>query len=88
MEPCSADRELLDLVIKEIAALPVQLRAVIYLRDIRGLPPKEVCDVLAICDGAQRVHLHRARTQLSAALEPYLAVDRTRPGHNAHSTGA
>lgn len=70
------DRELLNAMIEEIAALPATQRAVIYLRDVRGVATEEVCDVLAISDGAQRLHLHRARNRVRAAIARYLAIDR------------
>jgi RNA polymerase sigma-70 factor (ECF subfamily) len=52
-----------------IAALPEPQRTVISLRDVEGWDPQEVCDVLGVTDGNQRVLLHRARTKVRAALE-------------------
>jgi RNA polymerase sigma-70 factor (ECF subfamily) len=68
------DRGLLEVVIRAIAALPVSQRAVIYLRDVRGLAPGEVCALLSISDGAQRIRLHRARHEVRGAVAAYLAV--------------
>ena len=66
------DRETMAAVVSAIQALPVSQRAVIYLRDVRGLCPGEVCEILGISDGAQRVQLHRARNRVCAAVAAYL----------------
>ncbi|WP_447977477.1 RNA polymerase sigma factor [Candidatus Nitrospira bockiana] len=55
-----------------IAALPPNLRQVLVLRDVEGLSSKDVCDLLAITEGNQRVLLHRARSRVRRALERYL----------------
>jgi RNA polymerase sigma-70 factor, ECF subfamily len=55
-----------------IDALPANLRAVLWLRDVEGWSSPEVCNVLAIQETNQRVLLHRARSRARAALEPYL----------------
>jgi len=47
---------------------------VITLRDLVGLPASEVCDLLDLSDGNQRVLLHRARARVRAALLPLLEV--------------
>jgi RNA polymerase sigma-70 factor, ECF subfamily len=54
---------------EEIARLPAGQQAVVTLRDIDGLSSSEVCAVLEITEGNQRVLLHRARTRIRAALE-------------------
>ena len=38
------------------------------LRDVVGLSPVEVCDVLEVSDGNQRVLLHRGRSRVRASL--------------------
>jgi RNA polymerase sigma-70 factor (ECF subfamily) len=53
----------------EIARLPPGQQAVVTLRDIDGLSSSEVCAVLDISEGNQRVLLHRARTRIRTALE-------------------
>jgi len=67
-------RETLDRVQDAIAALPVNLRQVLVLRDIEGWTSDEVCDVLSLSPSNQRVLLHRARAkvreQLASFLEP------------------
>jgi RNA polymerase sigma-70 factor, ECF subfamily len=52
-----------------IAELPRGQQAVVTLRDVEGLSSAEVCAVLDITEGNQRVLLHRARTRIRAALE-------------------
>jgi RNA polymerase sigma-70 factor, ECF subfamily len=61
------------LVGEAIAALPPAQRAVITMRDVEGLDASEVCDVLGVSEGNQRVLLHRARTRVRRALDRYLA---------------
>ena len=51
-------------------------RAVITLRDLVGLPAADVCSLLDISDGNQRVLLHRARARVRTALTPLLEVRR------------
>lgn len=52
-----------------IAELPAAQQAVVTLRDVDGLTSAEVCAILDITEGNQRVLLHRARTRIRAALE-------------------
>jgi RNA polymerase sigma-70 factor (ECF subfamily) len=54
-------RDLLPLV-------PEAQRQVVVLRDVEGLDAHEVCELLAINDGHQRVLLHRGRARLRALL--------------------
>ena len=57
-----------------VDALPPAQRAVITLRDLVGLPAEEVCALLELSDGNQRVLLHRARGTVRTALLPTLKV--------------
>jgi RNA polymerase sigma-70 factor (ECF subfamily) len=66
------ERETLSVVMSAIAALPSVQRAVITMRDVQGCGPHEVCAVLDVSDGNQRVLLHRARARVRAALERHL----------------
>jgi RNA polymerase sigma-70 factor (ECF subfamily) len=68
------DRETLRLVLGAIAALPPVQRTVIRMRDVEGYAPAEVCAVLRVSEGNQRVLLHRARSRVRAALEAHLAA--------------
>ena len=67
------DGEMLEHVERAIAALPEAQRTVITLRDVRGLDAGEVCVLLGLSDGNQRVLLHRARAKVRRALEGVLA---------------
>lgn len=49
-------------------------RRVFVLRDVEGLSSAEVCDLLELSEGNQRVLLHRARSRVRAALEQELGV--------------
>ena len=55
-----------------IAGLPERQRAVLVLRDVEGLDSDEVCELLEISEGNQRVLLHRGRSGVRAALEGYM----------------
>ena len=54
-----------------IAALPDVHQAVLTLRDVVGLDAPEVCALLELSDGNQRVILHRARARVRADLARY-----------------
>jgi RNA polymerase sigma-70 factor (ECF subfamily) len=66
------DRETVRVAMDAIADLPPAQRAVITMRDVQGCGPEEVCAVLEVSDGNQRVLLHRARSRVRAALESHL----------------
>jgi RNA polymerase sigma-70 factor (ECF subfamily) len=65
-------RETLALVMAVVAELPPAQQQVITLRDISGFTAEEVCDVLDVSAGNQRVLLHRARSRVRSALEGHL----------------
>jgi RNA polymerase sigma-70 factor (ECF subfamily) len=67
--------ELRERLLQEVDGLPPAQRAVITLRDVVGMPADEVCDVLEIADGNQRVLLHRARSRVRAALVPLMELE-------------
>jgi RNA polymerase sigma-70 factor (ECF subfamily) len=56
-----------------IAALPRAQREVITLRDVEGLDGTEVCELLELSDGNQRVLLHRARAGVRRAIERHVS---------------
>jgi RNA polymerase sigma-70 factor (ECF subfamily) len=84
-EDVLAERETLAAVLGAIEALPAAQRSVIAMRDVQGCSPEEVCQVLEISDGNQRVLLHRARSHVRAALERHL--DEARNATPAGETG-
>ena len=49
--------------------LPEAQRQVLLLRDVEGLPAPDVCELLGVSDGNQRVLLHRARVHLRQQLD-------------------
>jgi RNA polymerase sigma-70 factor (ECF subfamily) len=49
--------------------LPERQRTVVELRDVHGLSSDEVCDLLGLSPGNQRLLLHRGRARLRARLE-------------------
>jgi RNA polymerase sigma-70 factor (ECF subfamily) len=70
------DRRLQSLQARErlrdaIAALPAAQQAVLTLRDVEGLEAEEVCALLDLSAGNQRVILHRARAKVRDALEQW-----------------
>jgi RNA polymerase sigma-70 factor (ECF subfamily) len=51
-----------------VERLPESQRQVVTLRDVEGLSSGDVCAMLGITEGNQRVLLHRARTRIRATL--------------------
>ena len=66
-----ASLEARELLRAAIAALPATQQAVLTLRDVEGLEAKEVCELLDVSAGNQRVLLHRARARVRSELERY-----------------
>jgi RNA polymerase sigma-70 factor (ECF subfamily) len=65
-------QEIIDVAMRAIKELPAAQQAVIKMRDVDGWTGEEVCAALNISPGNQRVLLHRARSQVRAALERHL----------------
>ena len=66
--------ELRAQLLHAVEGLSDEQRAVITLRDLVGCTAPEVCQLLDISDGNQRVLLHRARTRVRHALAPLMEV--------------
>jgi RNA polymerase sigma-70 factor (ECF subfamily) len=68
-----ADRLFATDVVKKlrmtIEHLPALQRQVVTLRDVEGLSPRDVCDLLDISEANQRVLLHRGRERLRRTVE-------------------
>jgi len=80
-EPDTPERVLLSkecraAIENAIERLPGTQRQVMTLRDIEGVSSEEVCNILEISETNQRVLLHRARTKVRRALEPYIQGDK------------
>jgi RNA polymerase sigma-70 factor (ECF subfamily) len=58
-----------------LAELPERQRIVVTLRDVHGLSSDEVCSLLDLTPGNQRVLLHRGRSQLRGRLELHYAAE-------------
>jgi len=71
-EQALVEGETLKVVIRAIEQLPPAQRMVIALRGIQGCESEEVCALLEVSEGNQRVLLHRARSKVRAALERHL----------------
>jgi len=56
-----------------IEQLPPTQRQVVLLRDVEGVPAPDVCKVLGLTDGHQRVLLHRGRSSVRASLSKEVA---------------
>jgi RNA polymerase sigma-70 factor, ECF subfamily len=67
-------KELYGRLLEAVEELAPAQRAVITLRDLIGLGADEVCALLEITDGNQRVLLHRARANVRFALAPLVAA--------------
>lgn len=66
------EQEAAEQLRKAIDLLPPNQRLVLTLRDVEGFSAEEVCNALGIRETNQRVLLHRARSKVRAAAEPYL----------------
>jgi RNA polymerase sigma-70 factor (ECF subfamily) len=61
------------IISQAIQALPLAQREVITLRDVEGWSAADVCNALELTETNQRVLLHRARSKVRGAVEPYLS---------------
>jgi RNA polymerase sigma-70 factor, ECF subfamily len=73
-------RDMLDRLERAMAALPVEERAVMTLRDVEGCDATETCASLGFGEPQQRELLHRARSSVRAALDAHLRP--AKPGHH------
>jgi RNA polymerase sigma-70 factor (ECF subfamily) len=67
--------EMVALVRGGIQTLPSSQQAVMMLRDVEGWKSEEVCELLGISEGNQRVLLHRARSKVRAFVEERLGSE-------------
>ena len=71
--------EMRDALQRAIAALPPSQREVLVLRDVEGLPAKQVGEALRISERAVKSRLHRARVALRELLAPYAPQPQAAP---------
>jgi RNA polymerase sigma-70 factor (ECF subfamily) len=77
-EHVALTREVRAVITGALAELPDRQRIVVALRDLDGHTSDEVCDLLGVTAGNQRVLLHRGRSVVRAHLERYLASGSSR----------
>jgi RNA polymerase sigma-70 factor (ECF subfamily) len=78
-EHVALTQEVRQVVTKALSTLPERQRIVVALRDLDGHTADEVCDLLGVSAGNQRVLLHRGRAVVRAHLERYLAPATAEP---------
>jgi RNA polymerase sigma-70 factor (ECF subfamily) len=61
--------KLADRIRAWLGELPSRQREVVLLRDVEGMSSEEVCTVLELSEGNQRVLLHRGRSRLRQLFE-------------------
>ncbi len=69
-----------------IQALPPRYQQIILLRDVEGWTSAEVCDLLHLSEGNQRVLLHRARIGVRDYLAPFYQSSDDAPAKKDHVT--
>jgi RNA polymerase sigma-70 factor (ECF subfamily) len=62
-------KQLAERIRPRIGELPDMQRQVVTLRDVEGLSAADVCDLLGLSEGNQRVLLHRGRARLRGMME-------------------
>lgn len=69
------NQELRSIAQRELDRLPERQRTVVTLRDMLGFDSAEVCELLDITAGNQRILLHRGRAAIRQVLEDYVRGD-------------
>lgn len=77
-ESALLSQETLRVIERALEAMPEAQRRVVLLRDVEGLPPEDVCNILGVSGTNERVLLHRGRARVRRALDAYLGEDSTR----------
>jgi RNA polymerase sigma-70 factor, ECF subfamily len=85
----SAEAEALDSlgdspVMRALADLPPQFKAVLYLADIHGLQQSDIADIMGTPVGTVMSRLHRGRAMLRAKLRPPAVAARVDPHERPH----
>ncbi|WNM58036.1 RNA polymerase sigma factor [Candidatus Nitrospira allomarina] len=76
------NKEMVRRIYTVIQTLPAMQRQVIQLRDVEGVESEDVCRMLSLSESNQRVLLHRARTKVRQALEPWMESSAPGPPHD------
>ena len=68
----------LRVVQEALTGLPDTQRQVVLLRDVEGVSPADICNILGVSETNQRVLLHRGRARIRRALDQFFrdGVDR------------
>jgi RNA polymerase sigma-70 factor (ECF subfamily) len=77
-EQVALGREVREVVTSALTELSPRQRTVVTLRDLDGHSADEVCELLDITAGNQRVLLHRGRAVVRAHLEQYFSTTAAR----------
>jgi len=75
-EGAAIARETRQRIAQALTELPERQRIVVALRDADGWSAEEVCEIMGISAGNQRVLLHRGRAALRTQLEDYFPSGR------------
>jgi RNA polymerase sigma-70 factor, ECF subfamily len=71
VEEAVGDERLREFLAHRLAALPVEYRVPLVLRDLEGLSNQDVADVLDLSLAAAKSRIHRARMKIRADLEEW-----------------
>jgi RNA polymerase sigma-70 factor (ECF subfamily) len=73
-----AQREILEITLRELGALPPRQREVLYLRIVEDLSPTEVAEILELSTDTVKVHLSLARKAMRERLQ-HLFDEKSQP---------
>jgi RNA polymerase sigma-70 factor (ECF subfamily) len=73
------EKEMRDRLARALARLDAEARAIVVLRDVRGLDYDQIAAVLGVAVGTVKSRLFRARAALRAEMEPGGGSDGARP---------
>lgn len=76
-EEAAIQRAMVRLIGDALETLPQSQACVVRLRDVEGFSSGEVCELLEISAGNQRVLLHRGRTAIRAYVERHIEETRS-----------
>lgn len=65
------EREMLEILKREVLQLPTEHKEMILLRDFHGLSYSEIAEILSLPSGTVMSRLHRARLELQSRMQRY-----------------